>query len=264
MTSAFGRSRGQRSEISTFNVQRSTLNAQQKMHPDIYHHSSATVPVGAPPRGAISPRWMLGVDRWTLNVETDPARRAAFTLTELLVSITIIAILLGLLYGAIRTVSRYSRETITRGELSNIEAAWKHYYNYYHAWPTNDVESAGSSISAAGFRRFDNSDGDVQYELGPYLASMLAGDTNNSSTIGLNTDGVAFLDFTRFDSTAAPISAWGPLRGQRYFVKLDVSGDNQLTVPIDTNNHTTNIFRRVAVWTANPDRSGILIGSWMQ
>ena len=58
--------------------------------------------------------------------------RAAFTLTELLVVITVISILLGLLYGAIRTVSRYSRETITRAELANIEAAFKQYYNYYH------------------------------------------------------------------------------------------------------------------------------------
>lgn len=198
-------------------------------------------------------------------VRASSPRRAAFTLTELLVVISIIGVLLGLLYGAIRTVSRFSRETITRGELGNIEAAWKQYYNYYHTWPTNDVESAGNTIDASKFRRFDTSSGDVQYELGPVLASILAGNSNISGQVSLNADGVAFLDFTRFDSAAAPISAWGASRGQRYFVKLDVSGDNQLVVPVDTTGTaTTNIFRRVAVWTANPDRPGILIGNWQQ
>ena len=186
--------------------------------------------------------------------------RAAFTLTELLVVITIIAILLGMLYGAIRTVGRFSRETITRGELANIEAAWKQYYNYYHSWPSNAVEVANSTVWPSG----KDAVGDVQYEIGHYLADMLAGVTNETATAGLNPDGVAFLEFTRFDSAAAPVSAWGVSRGQRYFVKLDANGDNQLTVPIDTNNNTTNIYRRAAAWTVNPDRPGILIGSWQQ
>ncbi|MFZ4397109.1 MAG: type II secretion system protein, partial [Kiritimatiellia bacterium] len=184
-------------------------------------------------------------------------------LLELLVVITIIAILLGLLYGTIHTVSRYSRETITRGELANIEAAWKQYYSYYHYWPTNDVENASQST-----RVLDPS-GDIQYEIGPILARMLEGTptTNAPGFPPLNPDAVSFLELTRFDASAAPISAWGRSRGQRYYVKLDVNGDNTLAVPtdsFDTSSHTTNIFRRVAVWTANPDRTGILIGSWMQ
>ena len=187
---------------------------------------------------------------------------AAFTLLELLVVITVIAILLGLLYGAIRTVSRYSRETITRCELSNIEVAWKHYYDSYHVWPTNDVENASS---APAFEQ--DPAGDVQYEIGPLLARMLEGTpTNAAGYPPLNPDGVSFLELTRFDQSAAPVNAWGVMRGQRYFVKLDVNGDNVLNVPTDlpvVSSHTTNIFRRVAVWTANPDRPGILIGNWM-
>ena len=191
--------------------------------------------------------------------------RSAFTLTELLVVITIIAILLGLLYGAIRTVSRFSRETITRGELANIEAAWKQYYNYYHTWPSTQVESSASP-SALWSYVLPGPNDDVLYEIGPKLASMLAGNSNITSTVSLNPDGVSFLELTRFDSAGAPISAWGASRGQRYYVKLDLNGDNQLTVPIDAtvSGNTTNIFRRVAAWTANPDRPGILIGSWMQ
>ncbi len=178
---------------------------------------------------------------------TCASNRNAFTLTELLVVITIISILLGMLYGAIRTVSRYSRETITRGELANIETAWNQYYNYYHTWPTNDVP--------------DN--GDLQYEIGPILAAMLAGNTNTPSATLLNPDAVPFLDLTRFDSTNAPVNAWGTRWGEHYSVILDVNGDNTLLVPSDSSGTPTNIFRRVAVWTRNPELNKI-IGSWQQ
>ncbi len=208
---------------------------------------------------------MTGLSRSIFAFRSSRSRKNAFTLLELLVVITIIAILLGLLYGTIHTVSRYSRETITRGELANIEAAWKQYYSYYHTWPTNDVEKVGNSISAAGFQRY-KSDGDLQYELGPYLANMLAGVTSDTTTAGLNQDGVVFMEFTRFDKETppAPISAWGWSRGQRYYVKLDVNGDNTLLVPADApgSNPTNTIFRRVAVWTVNPDLPGHLIVNW--
>jgi prepilin-type N-terminal cleavage/methylation domain-containing protein len=175
------------------------------------------------------------------------ANRKAFTLTELLVVITIISILLGMLYGAIRTVSRYSRETITRGELANIEAAWKNYYDYYHSWPTNGV---------------GNSNADLEFELDFTMARMLQGFATN----GLNQDNVPFLDLTRFEKSdaPAPINAWGANGGQRYSFKLDVDGDNTLTVKDNTASGTNTIFRRVAVWTRNPERPGVIIGSWQQ
>jgi prepilin-type N-terminal cleavage/methylation domain-containing protein len=190
--------------------------------------------------------------------------RRAFTLAELLVVITVIAILLGLLYGAIRTVSRFSRETITRGELANIEAAWTQYYAYYHNWPTNDVVvDATPPPLVSSFQRFDNTGGDVQYEIGRTLANILAGIAFSNNAEVFNPDGVAFLEMTRFDSGGAPISAWGNLRGQRYYVKLDVNGDNAVSVPLDNNfSQTTNLYRRVAVWTVHPDKPTTLIGSW--
>jgi prepilin-type N-terminal cleavage/methylation domain-containing protein len=175
-----------------------------------------------------------------------PAGRAAFTLTELLVVISIVAILLGLLYGAIRTVNRYSRETITRGELANLEAAWKQYYAYYHVWPTNNIEA----------------DGDARIEIDQQIAAMLSGHPTN----GLNPDAIPFLDFTRFNSKdAAPISAWGDRGGERYIVRLDANGDNTLNVPLDKDGKTSNsIYRQVAVWTANPELPPKIIANWQQ
>jgi prepilin-type N-terminal cleavage/methylation domain-containing protein len=205
--------------------------------------------------------------------------RAAFTLAELLLVITIIAILLGLLYSAIKTAGRYSRETITRGELVNIEAAWKQYYAYYHTWPTNDVEDVASNPrdtdNQIRYKVLTDSDdgagrgGDVQYEIGPRLARMLEGTpTNAPSFLVLNPDAVPFLELTRFEKgTGAPISAWGDLRGKRYFVKLDVNDDNTLFVPTNVTSTVTlgtNVFRRVAVWTVHPEKPGEIIGSWQR
>lgn len=187
-----------------------------------------------------------------------------FTVAELLVVITIIAILLGLLYSAIKTVARYSRETITRSELVNIEAAWKQYFSYYHCWPTNDIE--GSSTHTTVWTYAPPAGGDVQYEIGPNLARMLEGSTNTFNGTIPNPDGVVFIELTRFDSAGAPINAWGSARGQRYCVKLDINGDNQITVPTDltgASTSTTNLFRSVGVWTVNPDRNTVL-GSWQQ
>jgi len=189
-----------------------------------------------------------------------------FTLPELLVVITIIAILLGLLYSAIKTVSRYSRETITRSELVNIEAALKQYFAYYHCWPTNNIESA-SVITAWGY---STADGDVQYEIGPVLARTLEGRawTNSANSADfLNADAVPFIELTRFDGSGAPINAWGSSRGQRYYVKLDLNGDGQIAVPTVVNSSAsstlTNLFRSVGVWTVNPDKNTIL-SSWQQ
>jgi prepilin-type N-terminal cleavage/methylation domain-containing protein len=208
--------------------------------------------------------------------------RAAFTLAELLLVITIIAILLGLLYSAIKTAGRYSRETITRGELVNIEAAWKQYFAYYHTWPTNEVEEGTSNArdtdNQIRYKVLTDSDdgtgrgGDVQYEIGPRLARMLEGVPTTNTTITpnvvLNPDAVPFLELTRFEKgTGAPISAWGDLRGKRYFVKLDINCDNTLSVPTNSSGvaiAVTNIFRRVAVWTVHPEKPGEIIGSWQR
>lgn len=199
--------------------------------------------------------------------------RAAFTLAELLLVITILAILLGLLYSAIKTAGRYSRETITRGEETAIESAWKQYFAYYHTWPTNDIEGASNLRDTDNQLRYECPvDGDVQYEIGPLLARMLEGvpTTNTTTTpnVVLNPDAVPFLELTRFEKgTGAPISAWGDLRGKRYFVKLDFNCDNTLSVPTNSSGAATavtNIVRRVAVWTVHPENPGEIIGSWQR
>jgi len=173
-------------------------------------------------------------------------------MVEMLVVVSIISLLLGMLYSAIRSVQRYSRESITRGELKNIEAAWKQYYAHYQAWPTGDVSAASDRRTVAG---------DIQYTLDGSFARMLEGQaiTNGSETV--NVEAVSFLELTRFDSAGAPVNAWGSPHGKPYHVIFDVNGDNQVTPQTSAISNTT-IFRAVAVWTDHPEKAGRILGSW--
>jgi len=210
---------------------------------------------------------------------TKKARRA-FTLVELLVTISIISILLGLLISTVRAVRRFSRQTITRGELKNIEAAWKQFYAHYQYWPNAETVAAVSRADSAG---------DAQYELLAPLARMLAGETipdiadDPAGIETYNADAIAFLELTRFNSAGDPVNAWGHAREievadtgkekpNTYVVVFDTNGDNQILVELP-DEPATNLFRSVAVWTENPeyvadeaDRGGPprYFGSWME
>jgi prepilin-type N-terminal cleavage/methylation domain-containing protein len=63
------------------------------------------------------------------------ARRAAFTLVELLVVMAIIAILIALLFPAINTARLGAQKSATRTEMSHIVAAVKHFYADYSSYP---------------------------------------------------------------------------------------------------------------------------------
>lgn len=189
--------------------------------------------------------------------EDGSRRRAAFSLVEMLIVVSIISLLLGMLYSAIRSVQRYSRESITRGELKNIEAAWKQYYGHYLCWPTGtwSVAVSGTTVQSVP----TEVDGDLQYTLEAPFARMLEGQAITNDLDGvLNGEAISFLELTRFDSQAAPINAWGSgsIPGRRYYVMFDIDGDNRLRVLTNT------VFRPVAVWTDHPERDGRILGSW--
>ena len=213
----------------------------------------------------------------------EPRHRRAFTLIELLLVISIISIILGMLVSTVRAVRRFSRQTITRGEIKNIEAAWKQFYTHYQYWP--------NAKFIGGVPRTPDVNGDAEYELLAPLARMLAG-SNITDIVGdpggittYNADKIAFLELSRFNDQADPVNAWGrdhTISGlgktpNTYVVIFDADGDNQITVslPALPGEPATNIvlFRSVAVWTENPEYSvgtaasggpQRYFGSWME
>jgi prepilin-type N-terminal cleavage/methylation domain-containing protein len=207
----------------------------------------------------------------------EPRHSRAFTLVEMLLVISIISIILGMLVSTVRAVRRFSRQTITRGEIKNIEAAWKQFYAHYQYWP--NAENIGGVLRTPDV-------GDAQYELLAPLARMLAG-SNITDIVGdsggitpYNADKIAFLELSRFNDQADPVNAWGrdhTISGlgktpNTYVVIFDADGDNQITVSFPDGSET-NIFRSVAVWTENPEYSvgtaagdgpQHYFGSWME
>jgi prepilin-type N-terminal cleavage/methylation domain-containing protein len=204
--------------------------------------------------------------------------RRAFTLVELLLVISIISIILGMLVSTVRAVRRFSRQTITRGEIKNIEAAWKQFYAHYQYWPWPSAAVINTVT------RVDEN-GDVQYELLAPLARMLEGSNitdivdDPAGITTYNADKIAFLELSRFNGTD-PVNAWGrnyTISGlgktpNTYVVIFDANGDNQITVSLPDGSET-NIFRSVAVWTENPEYSvgtaagdgpQHYFGSWME
>jgi len=180
-------------------------------------------------------------------------------MVEMLLVVSIISILLGMLYSAIRSVQRYSRESITRGEMKNIESAWKQYYAHYQCWPTGIVWSVAGMTAASAPEEVD---GDIQYTLDVPFARMLEGRaiTNQADGQVLNSEAIAFLELTRFDKDGAPINAWGTPKGRHYTVMFDLNGDNQVS-PVTNGTTRSAIFRSVAVWTEHPEKA-IILGSW--
>src|SRR6266487_1220592 len=66
-----------------------------------------------------------------------PTRRNAFTLIELLVVISIIAILIGLLFPALRGVQEQARRTQAKNDLAQIVTAINAYYTEYGKYPVD-------------------------------------------------------------------------------------------------------------------------------
>jgi len=65
----------------------------------------------------------------------------AFTLIELLTVIAIIAVLIGLLFPAIKSALLKAEITKAKVQMSNLETAFKSYYTEYGHWPVADANS---------------------------------------------------------------------------------------------------------------------------
>lgn len=177
-------------------------------------------------------------------------RSRGFTLPELLLVMLVISLLLGLLLSAIRMVHRHTLQTVTRGELKGIEAAFNQYFAHYQTWPywpTNQWPTK-----------------DMDYVIDEKVARALQG-AEEDSDHGINPDRIPFMTFSRLYKDY-PVNAWG--EGERYGtncgyrVKFDYDGNNQVTAP-----DGSTVRRGVLVWTINPEERDSelqLLGSWKE
>ena len=187
-------------------------------------------------------------------MNTSPHRPTrAFTLVELLLTISILSILMAILWASLRAVRRYSREVSTRIELSNLEAAFRQYYDHYGLWPIPDEDTEILN------------DGDTKIYINEVIFSALAAKPDFHPD--LNTDKIPFFElfrFREFNGKKYAVNAWGDTYGERYQVMFDTNGDNTLLF------ESITIPRAVIVWTEHPDCKNDsdldkrILGSWQQ
>ena len=165
-------------------------------------------------------------------------RRQAFTLVELLVVIAIIGILAGMLLTGVTAAKRQAMEVKTRVEVTNLDTAWRKYYQEYQRWP--DVGLDAAEMEQNGF------------EINKTILAILQGDNQG----GNNPKRLQFMEFRTLDKRGWPVNAWG----KTYSCKFDTDYDNQIVAGSGTVPPSEIVKRPVIVWTFT-DRAK-LIASW--
>lgn len=165
-----------------------------------------------------------------MNHSNTYPRRAGFTLLELLVTVSILAILMGLIipmYGNMRKNARIAADKVTA---KNLETAFRAYLDHYATWP--------SCVTA-----------EEEYKIEEDFYKMLSGEAHNGRD-----DKIVFYEFSNTNAKDKAVDAfWGLSENSGndkehvFRAKFDHNYDNVI-------NHNNNVIRRpVIVWGVGPD-----------
>ena len=171
-----------------------------------------------------APRASSGAPRSTLHAPR------AFTLVELLVVISIMALLMGIIvpsYFSIREKAKYTKAKVT---VKNLETAFKAYLDHYRTWPATVF-----------------GDGTVK-EVDEDVVNILKGVPSDD-----NKDGIAFYEFESTNSSGAYLDPFttttDPNMEKPYRFQVDYNYDNKIDVG------GPDLYRTVIVWSVGTNRS---------
>lgn len=162
---------------------------------------------------------------------SSPVRRlsSGFTLMELLVVISIIALLLGIIvpaYFSIREKAKYTKAKVTA---KNLEIAFKAYLDHYRVWP--------GKLSDEG----------KAYEINDDICKLLRERVDDDN----NKDGIAFYEFESTNNAAGALDPWSepadPTTWKTYRVRVDRNYNDKID--------DLDIRRSVIVWSVGTNRS---------
>lgn len=157
----------------------------------------------------------------------------AFTLVELLVVMTIIAILAGIISPMFYSAKERVREAKAKATAKGLEAAFRAYLDYYKVWPQAWLAGDISPIEGKVF----------------YALQGIKDDT-------INKDGIVFFDFENLTNSMDAHTAYDPwsnpsdsTKWSPYYVAFDKDFDNLIKFGPDI-----KVFRPVVVWSIGKDR----------
>ncbi len=178
----------------------------------------------------------------------NPPPRAGFTLIEMLVVISIIAILMGLAFPAFHGVQNSAKKTQAKNDLVQIVTAVNAFYTEYGRYPTNAPDDA--SASYGGLNGANN--------------GAIIGELRGTS-IALNTRQIAFLSVPDAKDQSKPRSGVKTANseffdpwGTAYAIRIDADYDGQLDNPYsaDTGAGAAKIREGVIGYSLGKDKDG--------
>ena len=157
----------------------------------------------------------------------------AFTLVELLVVISIIALLLGIIVPSYFSIREKAKHTKAKVTVKNLETAFKAYLDHYRTWPATAFGAAGAAK-----------------EIDEAVIKILRGENVDSANSAL----IAFYEFESTNTTDGALDAWydpyNPSLKTRYWVQVDDDYNSQITPAVGP-----VLYRSVIVWSPGADRS---------
>ena len=157
----------------------------------------------------------------------------AFTLIELLTVIAIIAVLVGLLFPAIRAAMLKAEIAKAATAANHLAGAFHQYYTEYGKWPVSTVEPFTMNVDATMVKILQGKGTDPAVSVLPYQG---------------NPRNIVFLEIKAadVDATGAYLDPWKRV----YNCTFDTSYDNTIQDPFD---NTKTVTAGVLVWSAGPD-----------
>lgn len=173
---------------------------------------------------------------------------------ELLVVMTIIAILMGILLPVGHQVNKQTRKTMALKTGTELRSAMTNYYSEYKRFPSQD---ALNSTSSSG-----NGDISVTTDGSSGLIAGLISVPENDVARTLNPRRILFFT-TRKAKTPASGGIWvddDEVRlndpwGEAYHVLWDANYDNVIEVPSRKGEGSEDLYATVAVWSTGPDKA---------
>ena len=168
----------------------------------------------------------------------------AFTLTELLVTIVIITVFMGLIFPAFQGAWNQARKTQATNDLLQIVTAVNAYYTEYGRYPRTPTTPADTTYgSGTTNEKLFNELRAVSATQNPrgivYLSPPDAKDPNNPRA-GIST-------------ASATVGQYFDPWGKPYLVRLDTNYDNQLDNPYAQNAGSTPLRSGVIAWSFGKD-----------
>ena len=187
----------------------------------------------------------MGVRRNSKLAVRNPKPGRAFTLIELVVVISVIAILMGLLFPAFRGVQDQAKKTQAKSDLTQIATAVNAFYTEYGRYPTSATTNATATLGPGGSTP---ENGGLFNEL-------------RAITFVLNTRKIVYLSPPEAKNQTAPRSGietatggyYDPW-GNEYAIALDAEYGGTLTNPYGSNGAGSDpVHQGVITWSLGND-----------